>query len=136
MAVFSNASKRELDTCHTDLQTLFNEVIKQRDCSVLQGFRNKEEQNKAYEEGKSQKKWPNGNHNKNPSTAVDVIPFPIDWNDREGITYFAGYVLGIAEGLIQTGKITHKLRWGGDWNSDGQVKDNKFDDLVHFELVI
>ena len=26
------------------------------------------------------------------------------------------------------------LRWGGDWDMDTQVKDNKFDDLVHFEI--
>jgi hypothetical protein len=30
---------------------------------------------------------------------------------------------------------TLKLRWGGDWDMDTEVKDNKFDDLVHFELV-
>jgi len=27
-----------------------------------------------------------------------------------------------------------KIRWGGDWDSDGSVCDNKFNDLVHFEL--
>jgi hypothetical protein len=26
------------------------------------------------------------------------------------------------------------LRWGGDWDSDTEVNDNGFDDLVHFEL--
>lgn len=136
MAEFGQSSIRELNTCHPDLKTIFHEVIRHRDCTILEGFRNEEAQNKAYKEGKSQKQWPNGNHNKNPSVAVDVIPYPIDWKDREGITYFAGFVLGIAEQLLKSGKITHKVRWGGDWNSDGQVKDNKFDDLVHFELVI
>ena len=28
-----------------------------------------------------------------------------------------------------------KLRWGGDWDRDTQVKDNSFDDLLHFELI-
>ena len=28
-----------------------------------------------------------------------------------------------------------KIRWGGDWDSDTQVNDNKFDDLVHFEEI-
>jgi len=27
------------------------------------------------------------------------------------------------------------LRWGGDWDSDTEVRDNSFDDLVHFEIV-
>lgn len=26
------------------------------------------------------------------------------------------------------------LRWGGDWDSDTEVNDNSFDDLVHFEI--
>ena len=26
------------------------------------------------------------------------------------------------------------LRWGGDWDNDTQLSNNKFDDLVHFEL--
>jgi len=27
-----------------------------------------------------------------------------------------------------------KIRWGGDWDMDTHTKDNKFDDLVHFEM--
>ena len=27
-----------------------------------------------------------------------------------------------------------KIRWGGDWDSDGEIKDNNFDDLVHVEI--
>ena len=27
------------------------------------------------------------------------------------------------------------LRWGGDWDRDTEVRDNTFDDLVHFEIV-
>ena len=26
------------------------------------------------------------------------------------------------------------LRWGGDWDRDFQVNDNKFDDFPHFEI--
>jgi len=26
------------------------------------------------------------------------------------------------------------VRWGGDWDSDGEIADNSFDDLVHVEL--
>ena len=26
------------------------------------------------------------------------------------------------------------IRWGGDWDSDGDINDNKFDDLVHVEI--
>jgi peptidoglycan L-alanyl-D-glutamate endopeptidase CwlK len=44
-------------------------------------------------------------------------------------------VLGVAERLYNEGRISHRLRWGGDWDMDTKVSDNDFDDLVHFELV-
>jgi peptidoglycan LD-endopeptidase CwlK len=135
MPKFSEGSIDKLVTCHRDLQTLFMEVIKYFDCTVLEGFRDKDEQNKAFAEGKSKLQWPNGNHNQLPSRAVDVAPFPINWNDRERFYFFAGRVLGIADMLKAQGKMTHSIRYGGDWNSDTQLKDNKFDDLVHFEIV-
>lgn len=28
-----------------------------------------------------------------------------------------------------------KIRWGGDWDLDTDLKDNTFDDLPHFELI-
>jgi hypothetical protein len=28
-----------------------------------------------------------------------------------------------------------RVRWGGDWDGDFETKDNKFDDLVHFEIL-
>ena len=27
------------------------------------------------------------------------------------------------------------IRWGGDWDKDNELKDNGFDDLMHFELI-
>lgn len=131
---FSKESLEKLGTCHLDLQILFNEVIKHFDCKVTEGFRDQIAQDKAFSEGKSKLKWPNGNHNKNPSMAVDVYPSPIDMKDIHRFYLFAGFVLGTAICLKEEGKINHLIRWGGDWNSDTQVKDNSFNDLVHFEL--
>ena len=128
MARFGKTSKRRLSTCEKDLQLLFGEVVKGFDCSIVCGHRGEEAQNEAFEKGNSQAKYPNGRHNANPSRAVDVAPYPIDWNDRERFTYFAGYVMGIAS------QMGIGLRWGGDWDGDTELKDNKFDDLVHFEL--
>lgn len=47
--------------------------------------------------------------------------------------YFGGYVLGTADQMRKHGEITRPLRWGGDWNGDRQVDDQRFDDLPHFE---
>lgn len=136
MPAFSNSSLNKLSTCHKDLQILFNEVIKHFDCTVLEGFRDKDTQNKAFDDGKSKLQWPNGKHNSNPSNAVDVAPYPIDWNDRQRFYFFAGRVLGVADALKDQGKMTHSIRYGGDWNGDNQLNDNKFNDLVHFELIV
>ena len=128
MPSFSDTSKKRLSTCDEKLQTLFNEVVKHFDCSVLCGHRGEEEQNKAYKAGNSQKQFPHGKHNKLPSNAVDVAPYPIDWDDRERFQYFAGFVLGTAK------QFGIDIRYGGDWDGDNDLKDNKFDDLVHFEI--
>ena len=128
MAKFGKTSKQRLSTCHKDLQTVFNEVIKHVDCSILEGHRSGERQDKLFAEGKTKVKYPNGRHNANPSNAVDVAPYPIDWDDRERFHLFAGFVIGIAKSMGIT------LRWGGDWNMNFEVDDNQFDDFPHFEL--
>ena len=128
MAKFGKRSKEALLTADDRLQKVFNEVIKYVDCSVLEGHRSQERQDKLFEEGKTKVKYPNGRHNASPSRAVDVTPYPVDWEDRERQTLFAGFVLGIASSM------GIKLRWGGDWDMDFEVQDNKFDDFPHFEI--
>ena len=128
MPYFGKSSKKRLSTCDDKLQKVFNEVIKHVDCSVLEGHRSKDRQNKLYEEGKTKVKYPNGRHNRQPSSAVDVTPYPVDWKDRERHTLFAGFVIGVAS------QMNINLRWGGDWDQDFLVVDNRFDDFPHFEL--
>lgn len=128
MPKFGRKSRENLSSCDERLQKVFNEVIKHVDCSVLEGHRSKDRQNKLYEEGKTKVKYPNGRHNRQPSSAVDVTPYPVDWKDRERQTLFAGFVIGVAS------QMGIKLRWGGDWDQDFQVVDNRFDDFPHFEL--
>ena len=128
MPKFGRKSRESLSTCESNLQKVFNEVIKHVDCSVLEGHREKDRQNKLFEEGKTKVKYPNGRHNRQPSSAVDVTPYPVDWKDRERQTLFAGFVIGVAS------QMDINLRWGGDWDQDFQVVDNRFDDFPHFEL--
>jgi len=128
MPYFGKKSKERLNTCESNLQKVFNEVIKHVDCSVLEGHREKDRQNKLFKEGKTKVKYPDGRHNRQPSSAVDVTPYPVDWKDRERQTLFAGFVIGVAS------QMGINLRWGGDWDQDFQVVDNRFDDFPHFEL--
>lgn len=131
----SKKSHEKLTQCHIDLQTIFREVIKIHDCIIIEGHRDEEAQNKAFQTLKSKLKWPNSKHNQDPSLAVDVSPHPIDWNDTKRWYFFAGLVLGISERLLKEGKIKHKIRWGGDWKGKFDFKSNSFNDLPHFEII-
>ena len=128
MYKFGSRSRKQMENIHPDLKKVLNEVIKYVDCSVLEGHRSQERQDKLYDEGRTKVKYPNGRHNDSPSNAVDVVPYPIDWDDRERFHLFAGFVLGIAKSM------GINLRWGGDWNQNFEVDDNQFDDFPHFEL--
>ena len=131
---FSAKSVAELKTCHYKLRMLFYNVIEFYDCSVLKGHRNRIDQDEAFRNGFSRKKWPNGKHNKILSEAIDVAPYNphiggIDWNDREAFYHFGGFVLGVAS------QMGVPIRWGGDWDDDNNLHDQTFMDLAHFELV-
>ena len=130
MPKFSKISEQRLRTCDKKLQNLFNFVINYYDCVIICGTRDMIEQNKAFDEGNSKLRWPNSKHNKLPSLAVDVAPCingRISWDPRL-YPYFAGLVKGIAICL------GIDIIWGGNWNDDEDITDNKFNDLVHFEL--
>jgi len=129
MPSFSSSSKEKLSQCDQRLQDVLNEVVKHFDCTVMCGHRGEEEQNEAYRTGRSKLQFPQSKHNGLPSMAVDVAPYPIDWNDIKRFHYFAGFVVGIAAAKGIT------LRYGGDWDRDTQLKDNNFNDLPHFEIV-
>jgi len=118
-----------------ELQTLFYEVVRNFDCQVLEGFRNEVNQNEAFEKGNTQLKWPNGKHNSSPSMAVDVAPYPIDWQNVKRFYWFGGYVLGIAQRLKDEGKMTYSVRFGGNWDKHNYISDENFIDLIHYELI-
>jgi len=133
MYSFGRDSQKQLDTCTFNIQKVMSVAIKLIDFSVICGFRNEANQNKAFAKGKSTKKWPEGKHNVMPSRAVDIAPYPIDWSNRpKAIARFyllAGIIIAIAWVLRV------ELRWGGDWDGDWDLFDQKFDDLGHFEEV-
>lgn len=129
MAKFGQKSKQRLGECHPDLQRLFNQVIKHYDCTVLCGFRDEATQNKAVAEKRSTKTFPHSKHNQFPSIAIDVVPYPIDWDDMQRFRHFAGFVEGMAMAM------GIKIRSGGDWDSDRQFDDQRLIDMPHFELM-
>jgi peptidoglycan L-alanyl-D-glutamate endopeptidase CwlK len=126
MPKFSSKSRNRLDTCHDDIVRLFDEVIKERDCTIICGARTLEAQQQAFRDGFSKidgikEKSKHQIDEKNPkSHAVDVLPYPINWNDVKGHTEFAEFV------LKKAAEMGIKIIWGGNWK--------KFKDRPHFEL--
>jgi len=133
MPEYSQKSKTKLSQCHPDLQRLFNKVIENYDHAILVGERNEEAQNKAFAGNYSQKKFPDSFHNRKPSLAVDAAPWfrnepHIRWNDTMKMYEFAGFVQATAKNM------GIEIRWGGNWDQDDELHDQKFNDLAHFEL--
>ena len=130
MPSFGERSTLNLKTCHVGLQTLAHAVIPHIDFSVTEGHRNREDQERAFHAGLSKLHWPFGKHNKFPSEAIHFIPYPIDWNDKERFYFLAGYVLCEAE------RLDLRIRWGGDWDRDMDLRDQSFYDLGHYEILL
>lgn len=120
MPSFGTKSKERLAEIDPRLQEILNEAIKIMDFTVLCGHRGEVEQNKAFAEGKSKLQFPESKHNKTPSLAVDIAPYPIDWNDIKRFEYLCGIIEGIAhmKGI--------KVRMGRTFS---------FKDYPHIELV-
>ena len=131
MPKFGKRSKERLKGVDAKLQNVLNEVVKYFDITIIEGLRSQERQNELVAQGKSKTKF--GKHVE--GKAVDIAPYPIDWNARDDFHYLGGFMLGMAASM------GIKIRWGGDWNASslfkGQrtTKDNSFDDLVHFEIL-
>lgn len=136
MPAFGERSMERLATCHPDLQLICNAAIAEGpDFSVICGHRTQAEQDRAVADGLSKAPWPTSRHNSTPSMAVDVAPWPIDWEDIARFRLLQGYLLATADALYAAGRISHRLRSGGDWDRDYVLDDQRFIDLPHFELI-
>tara|TARA_Y100000361_G_scaffold5173_1_gene4469 strand:- start:183 stop:563 length:381 start_codon:yes stop_codon:yes gene_type:complete len=124
MYKFGKRSRDRLKGVDSRLVNVLNELIKIMDVTVIEGLRSAERQKELLAKGASKVKYSKHMEGK----AVDIAPYPIDWDDRERFHYMGGMIRGIAKAL------NLDIRWGGDWDSDGEIKDNKFDDLVHIEI--
>lgn len=64
--------------------------------------------------------------------AVYVASKQVTWESKY-FTAFGGYMIKAASRLLAAKKITDKIVWGGDWNQNGNLRDDKRPDLPHFE---
>lgn len=131
MPRFSFKSKQFLATCHPDIQRVMEEAIKEFDFMVLCGHRTVAEQQRLYAQGRTTpgKKVTNidgvrvkGRHNYKPSLAIDIAPYPLDWQDTARFRALGEHIEKVAK------RLGVPLTWGGRWR--------KFIDLPHFELPV
>lgn len=132
MPKFSHQSKTRLMTCDPRIQAIMNRAIEHFDFTVLVGYRGRQDQEKAFRGGKSKARFGQSKHNSLPSMAIDIAPWPIEWQNRDRFHYLAGWIMAMA--AMESDGSWH-LRWGGDWDSDTETSDNRFDDLGHFEII-
>ena len=60
--------------------------------------------------------------------AVDLVPYPVDWNDLKKFD-------AIAKAMLQAAKeLGIPIRWGADWNSNGRPREKGETDSPHFEI--
>lgn len=131
MYKFGKKSKEKMSGIHGDLKLVLNEAIRVVDFSVLEGHRGEQTQNLYCAQGRSKVRFPDGKHNSIPSDAVDVAPCP--YPRTEAGTRQAYYMAGIIRGVAH--KLGIKIRIGCDWNGDGEIRNDKFQDVWHIEKV-
>lgn len=144
MNYWSRSSANNLKTCNVTIQTIFNVVLQRHDCACIHGRRGEVLQNQLFDSKVSKKRFPDSKHNTSPlSEAGDFIPVVpnvgrIVGNKKKDLKYFyvfAGIVKATMLNLYEEGKIKSLLRWGGDWDQDGDMDDQNFNDLYHWETV-
>ena len=114
MPSFGTKSQERLETCDPQIQLVLQEAIKHYDFSVLEGHRTEEKQQEYFESGASKVKFPNSKHNVYPAMAVDVVPYPIDWDNLQRFKELSEV---IKEACKTVG--IENLHWGFDlWQWD------------------
>lgn len=134
-------SKFRLRGVHPKLVAVLELAIQrtEQDFMVLEGVRTPARQAELFAQGRTKPgnkvTWTlKSNHFVNPETgyghAVDVVPYPVDWNDLDKFDDMAAAIFGAAKTLGTA------IRWGADWDRDGKPREKGESDSPHFELVL
>lgn len=111
-------SLQNLSGVHPDMQAVVKKAIEitEVDFTVIEGIRHIDRQRQLLKEGKSTTL--NSRHI--TGHAVDMVPWPVDWEDLDRFETMAEAMKDAAE------ELEIPIVWGGDWKS--------FYDAPHFEL--
>lgn len=124
----SHASQEKLNSVRLDLRKVALKAFETMpfDIMVLEGARTKERQDELFAKGATKvriSRHMSGN-------AIDIAPYPIDWNDTDRFVVMAKHMFNAAK------ELGIKIRWGGNWSSTDEEQEppSSFVDMPHFEL--
>lgn len=120
---WGKSSLNNLKSCDKRLQDMANMMLARSDfdLTITCGFRGEQEQNDAFLRGASKARFGQSKHNTMPSQAIDICPYPINWdtNDRR-------WQEMALNAMWCAGKLGFEITWGGSFKS--------ICDKPHFEI--
>ena len=136
----SQRSLNNLKGVHPNLVAVVKRAIEitEQDFIVIEGVRTQARQDELWAQGRT-KPGPIVTWTKDASShgigkdgfghAVDICPYPVDWSD---ISKFDAIYVAMMAAAQELGV---RLRYGGDWDMDGILREKGESDSPHFELV-
>lgn len=131
--VFGNKSNEKLASIKPQLANVVRRALELStvDFTVLEGRRTQARQDELYAQGRTKPgKIVTGTRNSKHITgdAVDIAPYPIDWEDTKRFDAMAKAMFAAAA------ELGVAIRWGADWDKDGNFREKGEYDSPHFEL--
>jgi peptidoglycan LD-endopeptidase CwlK len=133
-------SVSRLRDVHPTLAAVVHRAIRitEQDFSVLCGVRTLAEQRELYAQGRTKPgqivTWTLKSRHLPAADgfgrAVDLVPYPVDWNT---LSKFDAIAKAMFQAADELGVL---LRWGADWDGDGILRERGESDSPHFELVL
>lgn len=135
---FGENSLNKLKGVHPDLVKVAKRAIQlsTQDFMITCGVRTLAEQKELYAQGRTKPgnivTWTlNSRHlpkSDGYSHAIDTVPFPVDWNSTAKFDNIAKAMFAAAK------ELGIGIRWGADWDEDGNKREKGETDSPHFEL--
>lgn len=140
MFTFSERSLNNLKGVHPKLVAVVNRALELSQCdfTVLEGVRSQARQDELWAQGRTkagqivtwvQSAGTHGIHADGYGHAVDLAPYPIDWNDLDRFDQVSKAIFAAAK------ELGVKIRWGGNWDMDDTPRERGESDSPHFELL-
>lgn len=149
---FGTQSRQRLATCHPDLVLIAEEALRYSpvDFGISEGVRSDQKQLEYFLAKKSRldpripaqrDKCRHLSDETGVSNAFDVYAYipgkPQLAYDLNHLSLIGGILTSTAARLLDEGRITSRVRWGGNWDGDGEIiVDQTFNDLPHLERVL